>query len=145
MGGHDLIPITKPFFDNEELKNISECLKSGWVTQGPFTEKFEEEFKKYHPAKYAFAVSSCTAALHIAMLSLGIREGDEVIVPAYTWVTSASCVEYVGARVKFVDVDINTFNIDISKIEEAITEKTKAVIPVATTRTQPCSWRPPRC
>lgn len=125
-----MIPIARPYFDEEEINNITECLKSGWVTQGPFTEKFEEKFKKYHPAKYAYAVSSCTAALHIAMLALGIHEGDEVIVPAYTWITSASCAEYVGARVKFVDVDKNSFNIDVTKIEDAITDRTKAIVAV---------------
>lgn len=125
-----MIPIARPYFDENEIANISECLKSGWVTQGPFTEKFEEKFKKFHPAKFAYAVSSCTAALHVAMLALGIHEGDEVIVPAYTWITSASCAEYVGAKIKFVDVDKDSFNIDVTQIEDAITDKTKAIVAV---------------
>ena len=125
-----MIPITKPYFDNNELECLKECLESGWVTQGPMTEKFEELFKKEHNAKYAVSASSCTAALHLAMLALGIKAGDEVIVPAYTWITSASCVEYVNADVRFVDVEKETMNIDPCKIEAAITSKTKAIIAV---------------
>lgn len=125
-----MIPITKPYFDNEEMKLLKECLDSGWITQGPMTDKFESLFKEEHPCKYAVTVSSCTAALHIALLALGIQAGDEVIVPAFTWITSASCVEYVGASVKFVDVEKETMNINPNKIEEAITPKTKALIVV---------------
>ena len=124
------IPITTPFFDEKELQKVKECLESGWVTQGPMVQQFENEFRKVHNSEYAVAVSSCTAALHIAMLALGIKRGDEVIVPAYTWITSASCVEYVGADVRFVDVVKDTMNIDPDKIEEAITNKTKAIVAV---------------
>lgn len=125
-----MISITKPYFDDDELRILKECLDSGWVTQGPMTEKFETLFRKEHPCTYAVSVSSCTAALHIALLALGIGAGDEVIVPAFTWITSASCVEYVGADVRFVDVEKETMNIDTAKIEEAITSKTKAIIAV---------------
>ena len=125
-----MIPITKPYFDNDEINILKECLDSGWVTQGPLTEKFENLFKEEHSCQYAVSASSCTAALHIALLALGINAGDEVIVPAFTWITSASCVEYVGAYVKFVDVEKETINIDPAKIEEAITPKTKAIIAV---------------
>ena len=125
-----MIPITKPYFDDEEFKMLKECLDSGWVTQGPITEKFEAMFMKEHACRYAVSVSSCTAALHIAMPALGIHAGDEVIVPAFTWITSASCVEYVGGSVKFVDVEKETMNIDPDKIEEAITPKTKAILAV---------------
>ena len=125
-----MIPITKPYFDNDEINILKECLDSGWVTQGPLTEKFENLFKEEHSCQYAVSASSCTAALHIALLALGINAGDEVIVPAFTWITSASCVEYVCADVKFVDVEKETMNIDPAKIEEAITPKTKAIIAV---------------
>ena len=125
-----MIPITKPYFDNDEINILKECLDSGWVTQGPLTEKFENLFKEEHSCQYAVSASSCTAALHIALLALGINAGDEVIVPAFTWIKSASCVEYVGADVKFVDVEKETMNIDPAKIEEAITPKTKAIIAV---------------
>jgi len=125
-----MIPITRPYFDDDEIKVFKECLDSGWVTQGPMTERFEGMFREEHPCQYAVSVSSCTAALHIAMLALGIHSGDEVIVPAFTWITSASCVEYVGADVRFVDVEKETMNIDPVKIEEAITPRTKAIIAV---------------
>ncbi len=124
------IPITKPFFDEEELRKVKEVLDSGWVTQGPVTAEFENIFSQYQDCQYAVAVSSCTAALHLALLALGIGKGDEVIVPAFTWITSASCVEYVGADVKFVDIEKESMNIDVSMIEPAITERTKAIIAV---------------
>lgn len=125
-----MIPITEPYFDDKEIEYLRECLVSKWVTQGPFTERFENEFKNIHPAKFVYAVSSCTAALHIALMALGIKSGDEVIAPAFTWITSASCVEYVGAKVRFVDVRKEDFNIDVNKIEESITSKTRAIIAV---------------
>lgn len=125
-----MIPITKPYFDSDELNNLKECLASGWVTQGPMTEKFENLFLEEHPCEYAVSASSCTAALHIALLALGIHIGDEVIVPAFTWITSASCVEYVGGTVKFVDIEKETMGIDPNKIEKVITSKTKAIIVV---------------
>ncbi len=125
-----MIPITKPYFDEDEIKALKECLDSGWVTQGPMTERFENLFKEEHHCEYAVSVSSCTAALHIALLALGISAGDEVIVPAFTWITSASCVEYVGGTVRFVDVETETMNIAPERLEEAITSKTKAIIAV---------------
>ncbi len=124
------IPITKTCFDQREMELLQNCLDSGWVTQGPMTEKFEQLFMDRHKSKYAIAVSSCTAALHLAMLVLGIKEGDEVIVPAFTWITSANCIEYVGAKAVFVDVEKNSFNINPQLIEAAITKKTKAIIAV---------------
>lgn len=125
-----MIPITKPYFDKEEMKQLQDCLNSGWVTQGPKTEQFEKGFREKQSCEYAVAVSSCTAALHIAMLALDIKAGDEVIVPAFTWITSASCVEYVGADVRFVDVETETMNINPKLLEEAITERTKAIVVV---------------
>ena len=125
-----MIPITKPYFDEIEMRLLKECLDSGWVTQGPMVERFEGAFKKEHECGYAVSTTSCTAALHMAMLALGIRQGDEVIVPAFTWITSASCAEYVGAKVKFVDVKRDTMNIDPYLIEAAITENTKAIVAV---------------
>lgn len=123
-------PITKPFFDEKEMEYLKLVMESGWVTQGPMTQRLEDEFKSVHDCKCAVAVSSCTAALHIAMLALGIQKGDEVIVPAYTWITSASCVEYVGADVRFCDVEKETMNINTKKLEALITPKTRAIIVV---------------
>ncbi len=122
--------LTHPYFDEQEIKLLRECLDSRWVTQGPMTQRFEELFQKKHGGKYAVAVSNCTTGLHMAIAALGIGAGDEVLVPAYTWVTSANCIEYAGAKAVFVDVDYRNFNIDPNKMEAAITEKTRAVVVV---------------
>ena len=124
------IPITKTYFDDTDFENIQKPLKSGWVVQGPFVKEFEERFSKFVKSKYSIACSSCTTALHIALAALGIQKGDEVIVPAFTWVSTANAVEFTGAKPIFCDIDLRTFNIDINKIEDLITEKTKAIIPV---------------
>ncbi len=124
------INITSPSFDEQELLLLKQCLDSKWVTQGAFTQQFESLFKQRHDVQYAFATTSCTAALHMAMVALDIKPDDEVIVPAFTWVTSAHCVEYVGAKVVFVDIEPETFNIDPAALEAAITPKTKAIVVV---------------
>lgn len=122
--------LTHPYFDEKEIQSVKECLDSCWVTQGPMTQRFEELFKEKHGGTYAVAVSNCTTGLHMAMRALGIENGDEVLVPAYTWITSANCIEYVGAKTVFVDVDHHNFNMDPRKIEASITERTKAIVVV---------------
>jgi perosamine synthetase len=122
--------ITSPSFDESEIENLKDCLASGWVTQGPYTKKFEERICDFQNLPYGSAVTSCTAALHLAALALELGPGDEVIVPAFTWITSANLAEYVGATVVFVDVNPMTFNIDPKKVEDAITSKTKAIVAV---------------
>jgi len=124
------LPITRPVFDEREIQSLSQCLASGWVTQGPLTKKFEAQFQARHQVPYALATTSCTAALHLSTVALGLGAGDEVIVPAFTWVTSAHCAEYVGARVVFADVRFDTFNLDPKAFEAAITSRTKAVVAV---------------
>lgn len=125
-----MIPITKPFFDNKEVQAVAKVLKSGWVTSGPKVQEFEENVAKFTGAPDAIATSSATTGLHLALAALGIGRGDEVIVPAFTWVATANVCLYQGAKPKFVDIDLATFNIDPTKIEQAITRKTKAIIPV---------------
>jgi len=122
--------LTFPKFDNSEIELLQQCLDSGWVTQGPFVKQFETDFAARHRIPYALAVTSCTAALHLATLALGLGPGDEVIVPAFTWITSANSAEYVGAKAVFVDVELDTFNIDPRAFEAAITSRTKAVVVV---------------
>jgi len=124
------LPITRPSFDSAERQEIDEALSSGWVTQGPKTAKFEQLFAARHQVPHAIATNSCTSALHLCTLSLGIGPGDEVIVPAFTWVTSAYCVEYVGAKVSFADIKLDTFNLDPVALEAAITPSTRAIIVV---------------
>jgi perosamine synthetase len=122
--------LTAPAFDEAEVALLRDCLDSGWVTQGPLTERFERLVAERHDARFAFATTSCTAALHLAMMALDIGPGDEVIVPAFTWVTTAHAAEYVGARPVFVDVSIDTFNIDPAVIEAAVTARTRALVAV---------------
>ena len=122
--------LTFPKFDEREIELVRQCLDSKWVTQGPMVGRFEEVFAARQQVACALATTSCTAALHMAVLALGIAPGDEVIVPAFTWITSANCVEYAGAKAVFVDIDPDTFNIDSQAIAAAITPRTKAIIVV---------------
>lgn len=123
-------PVMRTYFDENEIRYLRECLDSGWVTQGPFVKRFEALFAERHGVSHALAATSCTAALHMAVLALDIGPGDEVIVPAFTWVTSAHCAEYAGAKVVFADIDIDTYNIDPLEIEKRITPRTKAIVAV---------------
>ena len=125
-----IIPISLPSMGQEEWEALRDPIFSGWITQGPKVKEMETLFAKRHNVKHALAVSNCTTALHLALVALGIKEGDEVIVPAFTWVSTANAVKYCGATPIFVDIDIATFNIDIDKIADKITEKTTAIIPV---------------
>lgn len=124
------IPIGLPSMGTEEWEACRGPIESGWITQGPKVKEFETNFAERHQVKHAFAVSNCTTALHLALVACGVGPGDEVLVPAFTWVSTANAVKYCHATPVFVDIDINTFNIDIDKIEEKITERTKAIIPV---------------
>ncbi len=103
---------------------------TGWMTQGPQVAAFEKLFAEIHQVKHAIAVSNCTTALHLALVAAGVGPGDEVIVPAFTWVSTANVVMYCGARPVFVDIDLNTFNMDPDKINQALSPKTRAIIPV---------------
>jgi dTDP-4-amino-4,6-dideoxygalactose transaminase len=124
------LPITRPYFDDAERKRVDEVLASGWVTQGPMTARFEKGMAERHEVPHALATTSCTAALHLSTLALGLGPGDEVVVPAFTWVTSAYCARYVGADVAFADVRPETFNLDPAAFEAAITPATRAVVVV---------------
>lgn len=124
------IPIGLPSMGLEEWESTKESIMSGWITQGPKVREFEKLFAERHNVKHALAVSNCTTALHLALVACGVGVGDEVLVPAFTWVSSANAVKYCGATPVFVDIDINTFNIDVNQIKDKITSKTKAIIPV---------------
>lgn len=125
-----VIQISQPVTGEEEWQAAREPLMSGWLTSGPKVRAFEEEFARRHEVKHAVAVTSATTALHLSLAALGIGKGDEVIVPAFTWVATANVVHYCGARVVFVDVDQATFNLDPSDLKKRITSRTKAIIPV---------------
>jgi perosamine synthetase len=125
-----MIPLSKPSITEEEIDAVVAVLKSGWLSLGPKLEEFEKKFASYIGTKHAVAVSSGTAGLHLCVKALGIGEGDEVITTPFSFIASSNCVLYEGAKPIFVDIDENTFNIDASKIEEKITDKTKAILPV---------------
>jgi len=124
------IPITKPFFGPEEVRAVQLPLETGWVVQGAFVKEFEEKFSAFTGAPFSIATTSCTTALHVAVAALGLKPGDEVIVPAFTWVSTANVVEYMGGKPVFCDIQLNTFNINPKQIETLITTKTVGIIPV---------------
>ncbi len=124
------IPISHPDTGEEEWQALREPLRTGWLTQGPKVEAFEKAFAKRHGVKYALATSSCTTALHLILTALGIGPGDEVIVPAFTWISTANVILYCGATPVFVDVDRTTFNIDVTQISKKVNKRTKAILPV---------------
>ncbi len=130
MASQRSIPITKVFFGEEELRAVQLPLESGWVVQGPYVQAFEDKFSRYTGTRHSVATTSCTTALHIAVSALGLKPGDEVIVPGFTWISTANVVEYMGAKPVFCDVDLATFNIDVPLIEPLITERTVGIIPV---------------
>jgi len=125
------IPVAEPSLGKEELNNVTEAVKSGWISsKGKFIPEFEEKFAQYCGAKYGVAVSNGTIALHLALTALGIGKGDEVIVPTITFIATANAITYTGAKPVFVDSHPEYRCIDPEKIEEKITLKVKAIIPV---------------
>lgn len=129
----DIIPVCEPKLAGNEWKYVSKCLRSNWISSaGGFIAKFENAFKRYCSARYALACSSGTAALHLALAALGIKNRDEVIVPTFTMIATANAVTYLGAKPVFVDAEPVTWNIDTAKIEAKITKRTKAIIAVHT-------------
>ena len=126
-----MIPVLEPYLGEEELNNVIEAIKSGWISsQGKFIGEFEEGFANYHGVGYGISTSNGTAALHLALKSLGIEKGDEVIVPALTFAATANAVIYCNAEPVLVDSNLEYWCMDPNNIEEKITERTKAIIPV---------------
>lgn len=124
------IPISKPFFNRAELDAVQLPIKSRWVSQGKYVQELETKFALFTKTKYAAAVSSGTAALHTAMRAMGVTKGTEVILPAFTWISTANAIEECGGKPVFCDVSLDTFNINCDLIEERITAKTKGLLPV---------------
>ena len=120
----------KQKIDEDDINSVVKVLKGDYLTTGPIVSEFENSVAKYVGTKYAVAVSNGTAALHMACYAAGISEGDEVLVPAITFAASSNCVLYCGGKPVFIDIDPKSYNIDINKIKEKITNKTKAIIPV---------------
>jgi perosamine synthetase len=125
-----VIPVAKPFLGEEEAGAATRAITSRWVTQGPEVAAFEGEFAAYVGAPYACAVSNCTAALHLALLVAGVKPGHEVITVSHSFVATANAVVYCGAKPVFVDIEADTYNMDPARVEEAITERTAAILAV---------------
>lgn len=125
------IPVSEPCLGGNEEKYVLECVRSSWISSlGKFIPQFEEGFAEFCGSKHGVAVMNGTAALQLALAALGVKEGDEVIVPDLTFVATANAVRYLGAKPVFVDSEMETWNIDPEKIAAAVTKKTKAIIPV---------------
>ena len=124
------LPFHVPDIGEDEIQSVVETLRSTWLTTGPKVKQFEEEFANYIGCRHAVAVNSCTASLHLALDAIGIKEGDEVLVPAMTFAATAEVVIYFKARPVLVDCRQHNFNIDPDQIEKAITARTKAIVPV---------------
>src|SRR3954452_19200488 len=126
----NFIAFHRPTISVEESEAVQRVLESRWLTTGPVTQQFERDFAAYVGSRYAVAVNSCTAALHLALDAAGIREGDEVLVPSYTFAATAAVVAHCGARPVLCDSVSGGFNIDPADAERRITENTRAIIPV---------------
>lgn len=127
----EFIPVCEPLLAGNELKYVTDAVKTGWISSsGKYVTDFENQFAAYSDCKYGIAVCNGTIALHLALLALGIGKGDEVILPTFTMIASAFAVCYTGATPVFVDADKDSWNIDVKKIEDKITPRTKAIMPV---------------
>jgi dTDP-4-amino-4,6-dideoxygalactose transaminase len=124
------VPIARADLTPDEIASVLEPLNSGWLVQGPQVAQFEEKWSQFTGVEHSIAVTSCTAALELSLASLGVGPGDDVIVPAFTWISTANVVEHLGARVVFADIDLDSFNIDPSLAADAVGSHTAAVMPV---------------
>jgi dTDP-4-amino-4,6-dideoxygalactose transaminase len=124
------IQIAIPHLGDEEILAVQKPLATGWLTQGPYVKQFETQFAQRHNVDFALATTSCTTALHLMLVAAGVGPGDEVIVPSFTWVSTANSVLYCGATPIFVDIDLHTYNISLNETLKKVTPRTKAVIVV---------------
>ena len=127
-----MIPLFRPYLDGDELNEIESVLASGWLTQGPKVKEFEEIISKRLGIKHVIACSSCTSALHLALVGVNIKPGDDVLVADYTFPATGHAVVHCQARPVFTDVDAQTYNLDVRDAINKLTSKTKAIIPVHT-------------
>ena len=125
-----MIPISKTIISSKSANEVSKVIKSGWLVQGKKVKEFEESWSRFTKLKFSSATTSCTSGMILALKALNISHGDEVIVPSFSWISTANVVELVGAKPIFCDITLDDFNIDTEKIEKLINKKTKAIIPV---------------
>ncbi|KQC04926.1 MAG: aminotransferase DegT, partial [Candidatus Cloacimonas sp. SDB] len=126
-----MIPVNEPLFDGNEKKYLMQCIDEGWISsEGPFVKEFEEKFSSYVDCEYGIAVCNGTVALETALYAAGIGKGDEVIMPTFTIISCASSALRLGAKPVLVDSEPETWNMDVSQIEDKVTDKTKAIMPV---------------
>lgn len=138
---HKHYPVTEPHLDAHDREHLLSAFDSGWISsQGPYLARFESEFAQFTGTAHALATCNGTAALHLALLALGVQPGDEVVVPTFTYVATANAVHYCGATPVFVDCDLDTWNIDVDAVSSAITKRTVGILPVHLYG-QPCDMR----
>jgi perosamine synthetase len=125
-----MIPVARPYIGAEEEQAVVEVLRSGWVTQGPRVSEFEEKFSEYIGCAHSIAISSCTTALHLSLLAIGVGPGDEVICPSLSFIATANSIAYTGATPVFGDIDPASYNLDPARLEEVISSRTKAILVV---------------
>jgi dTDP-4-amino-4,6-dideoxygalactose transaminase len=125
-----MIPITRPLVGEEEAAAAAAAIRSGWLSQGARVQEFEEAVAAYTGARHAIATSNCTTALHLALIAAGVKPGDEVICPSFTFIATANAIVHTGARPVFVDIEPLTYNLDPALVEAAITPRTRAIMPV---------------
>ena len=126
----EFLPFAAPLLGDEEIEEVVHCLRSGWLTTGHKVKQFEREFGEFIGAKHALAVNSCTAALHLALVAVGVGPGDEVITTPMTFTATAAVIEHLGARPVFADCTAQTLNIDPAEIQRRLSPRTKAILPV---------------
>jgi len=137
-----MIPVCEPKLSGKELEYVTDCIKTNWISsKGKYINQFEESFSKYCGTKHGIAASNGTTALHLALASMGIKAGDEVIIPTFTMIATVNSVTYTGAKPVLVDSELETWNMDPTKIEKKITPKTKAIM-VMHTYGHPCDMDP---
>src|SRR5688572_2684911 len=124
------VPFHRPSIGDEEIAEVVDTLRSGWLTTGPKVERFQQAFAAAVGARHAVALNSATAALHLALEAVGVRAGDDVIIPTYTFTATGEVVTYLGARPVLSDCRADTLNIDVGTIEPRLTPRTKAIVPV---------------
>jgi dTDP-4-amino-4,6-dideoxygalactose transaminase len=124
------VPIARTNLTEAEIQSVLGPLRSGWLVQGPKVKEFEDKWSAFTGSAHSAAVTSCTTALHLSLAALGFGPGDEAIVPALTWISTANVVEHLGGKVVFCDIDLNTFNIDVKQLAGKINPKTKVILPV---------------